>query len=119
MPEISKFKLSTFEAKYKRKPPEVKFREKPVKIKNIEYTISNTVIENQNWELKTETIEVDLLNAEELKYFGSKNVEFNTAPPTIYKVKILSLDNIKLAKIYFLKNIDLKPTKLLNNLKRR
>lgn len=114
LPEISKFKLSTFEAKYKRKPPEVKFREKPVKIKNIEYTISNTVIENQNWELKTETIEVDLLNAEELKYFGSKNVEFNTAPPTIYKVKILSLDNIKLAKIYFLKNIDLKPTKLLN-----
>jgi SNF2 family DNA or RNA helicase len=112
-PEINKFKLSAFEAKYKRKPPEVKFREKPVKVKNIECTISNTVIENQNWELKTETIEVDLLNAEELKYFGSKNVEFNTAPPAIYKVKILSLDNIKLAKIYFLKNITLKPTKPL------
>lgn len=115
-PEINKYKLSTFEAKYKQKPPEVKFQEKPVRIKKIDYTIHNTITKNNAWEIKIETTEVALLKAKELLYSGdSTNVEFNTLPPSTYKIKILSLENIKLAKIYTLRNIDLKQPKLLND----
>lgn len=120
-PDISKFKLHDFEAKFKKNPPEIMFRDRPVNVKGIDCILPSPAIKNQLLGLKPEISEIDLLKVEKFsieEHIGSStNVEFTfvTSPPKIYKVKIFSLDKIKLAKIYFLKNINFKETKLLKD----
>ncbi len=116
-PNVKKFKVVDYETKYKQKPPEIKFRNEPVNVKNLDCVIPDSVIKNESWEIKPEVIKIDLLNAEafsmEKRNANVINVELASisVPPKIYKDKILNLSKIKQTKIYFLKNINVKQTK--------
>jgi|GEM_PF-2698393 len=116
-PNVKKFKVVDYEAKYKQKPPEVKFQNKPVNVKSVDCVIPDSEIKNQPWEIQPEVIKIDLLNAEafsmEKKAANVINVELASisVPPKIYKDKVLNHSKIKQTKIYFLKNINVKSAK--------
>jgi SNF2 family DNA or RNA helicase len=116
-PGVKKFKLVDFEARYKQKPTEIKFRNKSSTVKSVDCIIPDSIIKNHPWEIKPEVIKIDLLRPETYSIEKNKdnviNVELASisVPPKIYKDKILNLNKIKQTKIYFLKNINVKQEK--------
>jgi SNF2 family DNA or RNA helicase len=120
-PNVKKFKVIDYDSEYKQRPPEIKFRNKPLTVKNLDCVIPDSVIKKQPWEIKPEIIKIDLLKPEtfsiEEKNDNIINIELAnlSIPPKIYKDKILNLGRIKQTKIYFLKNINVKQTKPIEN----
>ncbi|MDO8549650.1 MAG: DEAD/DEAH box helicase [Ignavibacteria bacterium] len=119
--EVKKLKLFDRQFKFEHKPEKVEFRSISVKLKDIKWNLSPTKVEEKPWELKPYILKIDLLEPDNLvlnKYAGKESkVEFKVvkAPPKIYKVKITGLDKIKLAKIYYLKNISLHDVRILRD----
>ncbi len=117
--EVVKINLMDREFAVKHKPNEINFRPKVGKLKEVNWKIGQSTIKDCQWELTPKVLKIDLLKAESMtgeKFKGkNSNIEFETiaVPPKIYKVKIVGLDKIKLAKIYFLKNISLHEVRLL------
>ena len=118
---VKKFKPGDYEAKYKQKPSEIKFRNKSTDVKSLECVIPDSIVKKQPWEIKPEVIKIDLLEAEtfsiEEKTDSTINIELEniSVPPKIYKDKILNLGKIKQTKIYFLKNINVKQAKQIED----
>ena len=117
--ELKKLKLLTREFKFKHKPEKVEFNNFNIMVGEIKWDLSQIRIEQKPWELKPNVLKIDLLSSGNIsldKYAGKETkVEFKAikAPLKIYKVKITSLDKIKLAKIYYLKNISLHDVRIL------
>ena len=117
--QLKKLKLFDNEFKFDNKSEKIEFNNFGLKLKEVKYKLPQIEIEIVSWELKPDILKIDLLNSENLsvnKYPGKESkIEFKPvkAPPKIYKVKITSLDKIKLTKIYYLKNISLHDVRIV------
>jgi SNF2 family DNA or RNA helicase len=119
--ELKKFRLFDRQFKFEHRPEKVELGSIQVIVRDIKLNLPQTKIEDKPWELKPVILKIDLLDGQSLalkKDAGKEvKVEFKVIKtiPKIYKVKIIGLDKIKLAKIYYLKNISLHDVRILRD----
>ena len=119
--ESKKITLFDRQFKYDHRPEKVELRNIPVEVRLVKWDLPQTKVEEKPWELKPVILKINLLNANNLALDKSTakglkvEVKLITQPPKIYKVKITGLDKIKLAKIYYLKNISLHDVRILRD----
>jgi SNF2 family DNA or RNA helicase len=119
--EIKKLKLFDKEFKFLNKPEKVDIKHISVKLKDVDWNLPQARIEKINWELKSDLLKNKLVEYGKLTapdYKKDSKIAFETLnnPLKIYKVKLTSLDKIKLSKIYYLKNISLHDVRILREM---
>jgi len=119
--ELKKFRLFDRQFKFEHRPEKVELGSIQINVRDIKWNLPQTEVEEKPWELKPVILKIDLLDADNLALNKDAGKEFKVefkvvkTPPKIYKVKITGLDKIKLAKIYYLKNISLHDVRILRD----